>query len=306
MELINELRPEAILLNSLSFRLSFVVYAIAMLKRIPLWYRCDTNETAFTRSRAKHLLRSVYYRLVYSGISQAFPVGELNRKHLLRHGMRLSRLRDALHCTPDRAGVLSIQDRQLRRQLLRESLGLAPEQLLVSFFGKLIDKKDPLLLLQAVPYLSPQIRQHLSLLYVGSGGLQQELQSRAHELKVSYGVQVNFPGFVNQTALIDWYLATDVLVLPSRRAGETWGLVVNEAMQAGSGVVASEAVGCAADFGEWERFRTIPVGSAQHLALALQQLAAYPRNFDWAAEGLKNYSIEAAAQSFAAAITELV
>jgi hypothetical protein len=70
-------------------------------------------------------------------------------------------------------------------------------------------------------------------------------------------------------------------------------------------VVVSEAVGCAADFGGWERFRTIPVGSAPHLAQAITELAAYPRSFEWAADGLVHYSIEAAAQALATAIAEM-
>jgi glycosyltransferase involved in cell wall biosynthesis len=110
---------------------------------------------------------------------------------------------------------------------------------------------------------------------------------------------------VNQTALLDWYLAADVVVLPSRRVGETWGLVANEALQAGCAVVVSEAVGCAADFGNLEHNCTIPVSLASHLAQAITELAGYPRSFDWAAEGLKHYSIEAAAQALASAIGEL-
>jgi hypothetical protein len=76
-------------------------------------------------------------------------------------------------------------------------------------------------------------------------------------------------------------------------------------MQAGCSVVISDAVGCAADFGDWERVRVIPVGSALHLASALEDLAAYPRSFSWAADGLKNYSIDAAADALAASIMEL-
>ena len=105
--------------------------------------------------------------------------------------------------------------------------------------------------------------------------------------------------------MLDWYLAADVVVLPSRRAGETWGLVANEAMQAGCAVVVTEAVGCAADFGRWQRFRTIPVGSASHLASALEDLSSYPRSFTWASAGLQSYSINAAAQAFADAIRVL-
>lgn len=305
IDLINQLHPKAILLNSLSYRYNYVVYFFARLKRIPLWMRCETQDEAFPRGRLKSFLRSSYYRLIYPGISKAFPIGQLNRQHWLHHGLQPHQLLHANYCTPDRAGLLSIHERRIRREAIRKELGITQDQLLVAFFGKLIPKKDPLLLLQALPYLSPQILQHLRLLYVGSGELQSELQSRASEHQAQYGVKAHFTGFVNQSALVDWYLAADVVVLPSRRAGETWGLVVNEAMQAGCSVIASEAVGCTADFGTWERFRTIPVGSAEGLAEALEQLSAYPRSFDWATESLKHYSIEAAAQAFASAIAEL-
>jgi glycosyltransferase involved in cell wall biosynthesis len=304
-DLIQRARPDAILLNSLNYRYDAVAYATAWLQGIPVWMRCETQDHAFPRPLLKGVLRFAYYRLLYAGISQAFPIGRLNREHWLRHGLRPRQLREARYCTSDLASPLSLRERERRRNALRHQLGLPDDQLLVAFSGKLIAKKDPGLLLQAVPHLSPGLKHRLSLLYVGSGELQGELQEQAATLQSRDGVQTHFAGFVNQSALLDWYLAADVLVLPSRRAGETWGLVVNEAMQAGCAVVVSEAVGCAADFGDWERFRTIPVASAPHLAQALNDLACYPRSFDWAAEGLKNYSIEAAAQALATAIAEL-
>lgn len=304
-ELIRRLRPDAILLTSLNYRYDAVAYAAAWFNGIPVWMRCETQDQAFTRSWLNNLMRSAYYRFLYAGISQAFPIGKLNRKHWLRHGLRPSQLREARYCTPDRAARLSLQERETRRQALRQQLGLSTGQLLVAFFGKLIPKKDPALLLQAAPLLSPAIRQGTCLLYVGSGALQESLKAQAAKLESLVGIATHFAGFVNQTALLDWYLAADVVVLPSRRAGETWGLVVNEALQAGCGVVVSEAVGCAADFAGLGRFRTIPVGSAPHLANVLAELVTYPRSFDWAGEGLKNYSIESAAQALASAVAEL-
>ena len=304
-ELFHRLRPDAILLNSLNYRFDAVAYAAALLQGIPVWMRCETQDHAFSRSWLKSILRTAYYRLLYVGVSRAFPIGRLNRKHWLRHGLRPRQLRDSRYCTPDRAAPLSLHELESRRQALRHQLGLPADQLLVAFFGKLIAKKNPALLLQAAPHLSPTIKQRLSLLYVGSGELQETLQFQAAQLQARSCIVSHFAGFVNQTALLDWYLAADVVVLPSRRAGETWGLVANEALQAGCAVVVSEAVGCAADFGSWERFRTIPVGSAPHLAQAITELATYPRSFNWAAEGLKPYSIEASAQALAAAIAEL-
>jgi glycosyltransferase involved in cell wall biosynthesis len=201
--------------------------------------------------------------------------------------------------------LFNLEQREARRNNLRRKLNISRKQFVVGFFGKLIPKKEPTLLLEALPYLSPALRDRLALLFVGSGELQERLETEAANLQASYGVPAVFPGFVNQSTLVDWYLAADVVVLPSRRAGETWGLVVNEAMQAGCGVVVSDAVGSSADFRDWERFRSIPVGSPKALAMALNDLAVYPRSFTWAADRLKDYSIDAAAQALAAAIAEL-
>jgi len=92
------------------------------------------------------------------------------------------------------------------------------------------------------------------------------------------------------------------MVLPSRYAGETWGLVANEALQAGCAVVLSEAVGSSHEFGDWKRVRTIPVGDAQALAKAIEDLAPLPREFGWARPAMEAYSIRAAAKGLASAI----
>jgi glycosyltransferase involved in cell wall biosynthesis len=303
--LIRRLKPKAILLNSLNYRFDYVAYLLALWSRTPVWIRCETQDQALSRSSLKSFFRSAYYRLLYKGINTAFSIGELNRLHWLKHGLKSSQLRFARYCTPDRTFALSAVQKNDRRKNVRDRLGIDQSQIVVSFFGKLIPKKDPVLLFQAVPSLPKKLLQNLALLFVGSGELFSTLEARARVVESDYSVETFFPGFVNQCSLVDWYLASDVVVLPSRRAGETWGLVVNEALQAGCAVVVSDAVGCSADFGYLERFRTIPVGSEEKLAQALMELAQYPRSFDWAREALDQYSTESVAQALAAAICEL-
>jgi len=303
--LIDAVQPQALLLNSLSYRYDWAAYSHAIRRRLQVWMRCETQDHAFPRSRRKDIGRSIAYRAAYSRFQRVFAIGELNRQHWLRHGLPTERISYARYCTPDRVQGLYHSEREQRRLQLRQSLGVSSEQLMIAFFGKLIPKKDPALLISAAAELPSHIQSRSVLVYVGSGELQTTLQDQANRLQQSTAVPTHFAGFVNQGELVNWYLAADVVVLPSRQAGETWGLVVNEALQAGCGVVVSDAVGCSADFGSWARVRTIPVASAPHLADALVDLAAFPRDFDWAAEGLKDYSIEAAAQAFAAAIHEL-
>ena len=303
--LVERLKPQAMLLTSLNHRYDHVAYALGLWHKIQIWMRLETQDQAFVRSPLKNILRSLYYNLMYRGVSRAFPIGELNRQHWLRYGMKPNELIDAHYCTPDRVAALSFAEREHRRYVLRRNLGLKPQQQLVAFFGKLITKKQPDLLLDALQELPASLRSQTSLAFIGSGPLQAQLQHRARELAQQSDISIHFPGFINQSALVDWYLAADVVVLPSRRAGETWGLVANEAMQAGCSVVVSKSVGCSADFGGWERFRTIPVGSAFHLANALVDLSRYPRSFTWANARLQDYSIDAAAQALASALQEL-
>ena len=57
---------------------------------------------------------------------------------------------------------------------------------------------------------------------------------------------IRFAGFLNQSQIVEAYVAADVLVLPSD-GGETWGLVVNEAMACKRPCIVSDHVGCGPD-----------------------------------------------------------
>ena len=105
-------------------------------------------------------------------------------------------------------------------------------------------------------------------------------------------------GFVNQSQLPPYYLATDIAILPSQQMGETWGLVVNEALQAGNAVCISDAVGCSVEFSGWERVRVFPSNNANALTQALESLLKYPHNFDWCQQQMQAYSVDATAHGY--------
>ncbi len=86
------------------------------------------------------------------------------------------------------------------------------------------------------------MRDQVFLLLVGDGELRKELLARA----AATNLPAKCVGFQPQLALSGHYHAADVLVLPSR-SGETWGLVVNEALHHGVPAVVTDAVGCAPD-----------------------------------------------------------
>ena len=294
-------RPDAVLISQFLYASDLAAYLSCLCLGIPVWIRHETQDEAFIRPPWKTILRQLCYRLAYRGVGHAFYIGQANREHLLNHGIPPARMTFSPYCTPPPRAGWTDADKQRVRAALRTTLGIAAEETVLLFSGKLIDKKNPGLLLDALARLTPEELRRIKLIYVGSGALDPMLRQRA----APFAGHVIFAGFVNQGAMPDYYLAADVLALPSRRAGETWGLVVNEALQAGCGVIISKAVGCHREFGGWERVRVIPDNDAAACVDALRDLVRFPRSFDWCLDKIGQYSTAAAARAIAAAIDRL-
>lgn len=132
------------------------------------------------------------------------------------------------------------QSLAVRRGDVRQSWGVASDDLVVLFCGKLQPWKRPLDLLRAFALLGvPNAR----LLFAGEGPLRAELQAEADSLGLAE--RVCFLGFVNQSQLPSIYTASDVMVLPSEY--EPFAVVVNEASCCGCPVIVSDHVGSAED-----------------------------------------------------------
>src|SRR5262249_9462845 len=107
------------------------------------------------------------------------------------------------------------------------------------------------------------------------------------------------------------YAAAEVLVLPSiatRTFREPWGLVVNEAMNQGLAVIASDAVGAAAGglVRDGRNGLVVPAGDPRALADAMRRLAHDPqlraRLGAHGREDVSAYTYDAWAQGFSQAL----
>ncbi|HUB67016.1 MAG TPA: glycosyltransferase family 4 protein [Candidatus Methylacidiphilales bacterium] len=297
---LQEERPAAVIISQFIYEFDLVTYLSCLQLHIPIWIRQETQDEAFVRPAWKQALRGLIYRLAYCHVQHAFYFGDLNRRHLLHHGFTPERLTFAPYSTPIGTGIDASAAQRLRAKI-RAGLEAAPNEIVLLFAGKLIDKKNPHLIFDALELLSDAERSRFRLVFIGSGALEASLRARAEKSPD----RVHFAGFVNQSAIAGWYFAADIFILPSRRAGETWGLAVNEALQAGCAVIMSNAVGCYPEFGQWERVRVIPDNDAPACATALREVAAYPRSLDWCAERMKRYSINATAAALARQIATL-
>ena len=290
-------RPDAIMLTGLAYRFDWAAYLAALVLRIPLWIRTETQNQAFERGWLKSFLRSWFYRAAYAPIQKALVIGRLNAEHYQAYGLKPNRHVQSLYCVVDRFEKLTEQEALACRQRVRTEAAFSDETLVLLFCGKLQPKKNPGALLEALAVMPAEERAHFGIMYVGSGELEEQLRLRARELS---GVKVYFAGFKNQTELAPYYLGSDVLVLPSRQMGETWGLVVNEALLAGRRVIISRFAGCHADFVEAPGV-TVFEGSVEGLTQALRNIPRVPPG-EALREFMRRYSIEAAAEGIACAM----
>ena len=109
------------------------------------------------------------------------------------------------------------------------------------FSARLVPNKQPEKVLEAFGRVRAE--RPCALLVLGKGPLGNELADAARREGIP---DVVFAGFLDQTEIWRAYACADVLTLFSA-LHETWGIVVNEAMNFSLPVVVSDKVGCARD-----------------------------------------------------------
>lgn len=232
-------------------------------RRIPVLVRGDSH-----LRRPRRLAIRLLHRLFLRLFAAFMVVGEANRAFYRSHGIPEERLFDCPHFVDNERFSAAAAAARPSRGEHRRRWGLTDQAVVVCFAGKLIATKNIPELLTALA-LARRSRPELELLVVGDGELRRELETSAREL----GVPTAWTGFLNQSELPQAYASADLLVLPS--LGETWGLVVNEALACGLPVIASDRVGCVPDLVHPGRTgETYSSGQPAELADRLVLLAA--------------------------------
>jgi glycosyltransferase involved in cell wall biosynthesis len=297
--LLRKLNPEAVMLVGYGSRFEREALVEAWPTGVPLLFRAETTDHAVTRSGPLALARDAALRVLYRRVARVLYIGRRSLHHYQRLGVPDNKLIFAPYCVDTASFACDEAARVRLRGAARRELGLAETDLALLFAGKISERKGPDVLLRAVKELPESLRSRMCICFLGDGQLKGHMEAVA---TAAPAVRARFVGFQNQTQLSRYYHATDLLVLPSRR-GETWGLVVNEALHHGVPCVVSEAVGCAPDL-----IRTgvtghvFETGSCSSLARALSESIALVGNAearDRCRQHVSRYTVREAAQGIA-------
>lgn len=230
-----------------------------------------TRARASTRRVVWLPIRRRLYHAAFSRVQAFLVIGTRNRDYYRSFGVPEHKLYWAPYAVDNDWFSLSDHDREAARSRVRSRLRVGPNTVVFASSAKLIARKRPVDLIDAVAAVrSRGVDAHA--LFVGDGEERATITRRAEKQGIAGAVTI--AGFVNQRELPDWYAAADALVLPSD-SRETWGLVVNEAMAAGLPVVVSDAAGCSVDLVRpGENGFTYPCGDVTALGDCLTSVAA--------------------------------
>jgi glycosyltransferase involved in cell wall biosynthesis len=244
--------------------------ATQLLSRRALLYREDAtllNPRPARRRALKRLLLPLLFRR-----ARALAVGSENRRWFQSFGVRPELIFSVPYAVENDRLQEQAAELEPSRSALRRALGVAEDGgPVILCVARLVAKKEPLLLLEA--FRRARAGRRCTLLLVGSGELEEEVQS---EMRRSSIPDVVLTGFLSQAEIVRAYAAADVFVLPSSH-DETWGLVVNEAMNFALPIVVSDKVGSAADLVvDGDNGFVVPAGDVDALAERLALLADDP------------------------------
>lgn len=207
---------------------------------IPVLVRGDSH--LYTkRSPTKLLVKKAVYRTVIPRFDACLAVGKWSRDYFLQYGADPQKVFTVPHCVDEALFGGDCDNAKSLRRAWRLQLDLSETQCVFLFSGKLISKKRPLDFIAALA-LAHQRAPKVAGVIVGDGTLRSACEALAQQTSTP----IHFAGFLNQTEIRQAYAGCDVLVLPSD-GGETWGLVVNEAMTAGRPCIVSDQVGAGPD-----------------------------------------------------------
>lgn len=232
-----------IVIHGWNYFTNIVVLLLAGIFGHEVCLRCETPlNQEIKKSKLKLRLRKFVFKyLLFPRVNFFLYIGDQNRKFYQYYGVKDTKLIFTPYAVDNERFKISGESLIPDKVRLRRKFGLPEGAFIFLFCGKYIIKKRPL---DAIKAFHKAGLKNAYLLMIGEGKLRQEMEDyiNRHNLQDS----IRLTGFINQSTITEYYALSDALVICSEE-GETWGLVVNEAMNFGLPVIASDLTGCTND-----------------------------------------------------------
>jgi glycosyltransferase involved in cell wall biosynthesis len=239
--------------------------------------------------------KKIIHKWLLNKYSAFLNIGRSNKDFYLKNGVSNEKIFFTPYCIENERFSTFTKALRPKKNEIRAEWKIVSSAFTFLFCGKFIEKKRPLDILKALTIVCKKMERfekQIHLLMAGDGQMKTECELFAK----NNSLPVTFTGFLNQSEIVRAYVASDCLVLPSDY-GETWGLVVNEAMACGLPAIVSDRVGCGPDLVvEGVTGGIFPFGDIDALSEKLISFAQNPDKTkamgEQAKKLIKKYSIE--------------
>lgn len=232
-------RPDVLVINGWNyFTMVWAVFCCKILK-IKVYVRGDNSVDGDKQlSKLKLVIKHFFYgKLLFPLYTKIAFVGEKNKQFFESYGVKKTKLIHLPHAIDNQKFSTYFELNKDNKLEIRKRLGI-PDKFNILFIGRLHKEKRILDLIEAVGEILADV--HLTI--IGDGKLLDAIKKACGAYPDN---TFKLAGFKNQEDLLDYYITGDLMVLPSQL--ETWGLVVNEAMNFNLPIILSDKVGCAED-----------------------------------------------------------
>lgn len=262
-------RPEYVIVHGWAYFSNFLLLITARVLGIKILMRA---ESPLQPEIKKNILNKLIKKLILKSCDRFLYIGKENKAFYNYFKIPDESLFYTPYCVDNDRFISSKSNFNVVRDSVRPIFNIPNDNKVLLFCGKLIKKKRPLDVVKALGKLK---RKDVSLILVGTGELTSEISCYLRENEMT---NVHFAGFVNQSDLYKYYMSSDIFVLPSTY-GETWGLVVNEAMLHELPIIISNHVGCVSDLViEGQNGYSYDCGNIDQLSLLMDQLCSSDNN----------------------------
>lgn len=235
-DVVKELNPDVIIITGWQSKMLLQAIRAAKNENIKIIMRGESNAM-----RRRAFYKNVLHRILLRRIDAFLAIGSGNKAFYIKNGVNRQQIFDAPYFVENERFLASSHRRDDDKIRLRQEFYIDPSAFCFVYSGKLIEKKNVKELLKAFQEIYHN-HKNIHLLIIGDGQYKNTLEDYA----IRYKLPVTFAGFVNQTQIPDIYSIGNCFLLASDY-GETWGLVVNEAMLSGMPAIISDRVGCGPD-----------------------------------------------------------
>lgn len=265
-------RFDAVLIQGWSHYGFLLAAWLARRSGLKVLMRCEATEHSASSVGLQRILRNVLVGWTFRHVDQFLAIGTRNRAFYQSWGVPTKLIGEMPYAVDNEYFRARAQEADCAA--LRNSLGLEPARPVILYAGKLTARKRAGDLLEAFRLLGHRsMSPPPYLLFVGDGELRPMLEARAAQIDAE---SIRFLGFKNQGELPAYYALGDVFVLPS--FNETWGLTVNEAMNAACAIVVSDQVGSGSDLvSDGENGRVFSAGDVNALCASLRDCLSAER-----------------------------